>query len=548
MLNGTAHDEYPVDGRENIHITENTIAIPANNAEVFKLREILNEQKEKKRALNRTNSMSRLVSGPGALNPNIYLTEPNNVRARSRKENTLSVFPTVEDKEENKFDAEMVRINKGLQKKIDSIGYKQEESIRDFINKTREIILMKYSLAIKKERVVRLRETYQNEVESIKDSMAAIGDAKNLFENDFFDKFEKYVKYLSQQRQKEKAEWEYLNECKNKLDNDIKKLETYIHKQNGRLEDLVEYQNFMICIKEKTTMTQQNKVLKTRLKRSSSIKRESIIETRMFFNSEQDLIDCLKNLEDENIKMLDKFNELSNVINEARKDLTRHFDDDKRINDHVKSDVNIKEKQLQELRDKNKKLQEDKLRLLREENEGKFYESDIVHNKGHKKSYVKSKLPEAKLMARVCNVYNAAVKFYEKPEKMDSQKESQKLFMLQQVEKVLNGVLKYDKPPTDPGSEYGKEHIRVKNELEYKRKLEKADKMKEQENVKREKLKRDIYERNNKVYIIPKRRIGERIKPAEKRKVLKNEKRVTDDMLFDEFISYETGNSFSNNI
>jgi hypothetical protein len=545
MLNGTAFDELV---ERETKQTENTIAIPANNAEVFKLREILNEQKEKKRALNRTNSMSRLVSGVNHLNPNIYLTEPSNVRARSRKENNFNVFPTLQDKEENKFEEELLQVNKGLQKKIDCIGYKQEESIRDFINKTRDIILMKYSLAIKKERVVRLRETYQNEVESIKDSMAAIADAKNLFEHDFFDKFEKYVKYLSQQRQKEKAEWEYLNECKNKLDNDIKKLETYIHKQNGRLEDLVEYQNFMICIKEKTTMNHQARALKTRLKRSSSIKRDSILETRMFYNSEQDLIDCLKNLEDENIKMLDKYNELSNVINEARKDLNKHVDDDKRIHDHVKNDVVIKEKQLQELRDKNKKLQEDKLKLLKEENEGKFYESDVVTNKGHKKSYTKSKLPEAKLMARICNVYNAALKLYDKVEKADAQKENSKVYMLQQVEKVLNGVLKYDNVPTEPNSDYGKEHIRVKNELEYKRKLEKADKLKEQENVKREKLKKDIYERNNKIYIIPKRHIGERIKPTEKKKILKNEKKVTDDMMFDEFISYETGNSFINNI
>jgi hypothetical protein len=546
MSNGTATDHHEILDTKKTY--ERAITIPANNAEVFKLREILNEQKEKKRALNKTNSMSRLVSsGFNGLNDNLYLTEPNNIRARSKKDKqTFSVFPEVEDKIEKEFDEEMININKGLQKKIDSIGYKQDESIRDFIGKTREIILMKYSVAIKKERVVRLKETYQNEIESIKDSMIAIKDAKKLFENEFFDKFEKYVKYLSQQRQKEKAEWEYLNECKNKLENDIKKLESYIHKQNARLEDLFEYQNFMQSIKEKTLISQQVKNIKTRLRRSGSLMRkESVLETRMYFTDEQELIDCLKNQEDENIKLLDKYNELTNVINDARKDLNRHVDDDKRIHDHVKSDILIKEKQLQELREKNKKLLEEKNRLLKEESEGRFYENEITKINGHKKSQVKSRLPEAKLMARICNVYNAALRYYDKFEKVDIQKENSKLYMLQQVEKVLTAVLKYDKPPSDTNSDYGKEHVKIKNELEYRRKLDKAVKLKEQEHLKWEKLKRDIQERNNKVYIMPKRRLAERSKPPEKKQITKNEKRVTDDMLFEEFISYD-GNSFSN--
>src|SRR5690242_20121845 len=124
---------YATDTEEiNIPIEqENTI--PTNNAQVFQLREIINQHKEKKRALNRNHSLGKLISR----NQNTYLTEPN-IRAKSRRDNRSSVFPTLDDKEERALEDEMGKINKVLQKKIDSIGYKQEESIKDFINKTRE--------------------------------------------------------------------------------------------------------------------------------------------------------------------------------------------------------------------------------------------------------------------------------------------------------------------------------------------------------------------------------------------------------------------------
>lgn len=88
--------------------------------------------------------------------------------------------------------------------KNDSLKRKKE-SIKDFMNKTRELILMKYTANIKQERAIRLQETYENEVESINDTIKSLKQAQSLFNETFYVKFGDYVKHLSNQREIEKA-------------------------------------------------------------------------------------------------------------------------------------------------------------------------------------------------------------------------------------------------------------------------------------------------------------------------------------------------------
>jgi hypothetical protein len=101
----------------------------------------------------------------------------------------------IQDKD---IDAEYERSSRNktqIDFKTNAINRKQE-SVKDFIDKTRELILMKYTSTIKKERTVRLKETYENEIESLNDTIKSLQLAKELFNDNFFVKFGEYVKHL----------------------------------------------------------------------------------------------------------------------------------------------------------------------------------------------------------------------------------------------------------------------------------------------------------------------------------------------------------------
>ncbi len=125
-------------------------------------------------------------------------------------------------------------------------------SVRDYINKTREIVLLRHSVEIKKETALKIEENYHNQIESVKESIKSLHQAKELFEDDFFVKFDRYVKYLRVQREKEINEMNNLVEIKGKNELEIQKLEARKNKSKDILNLYREYRNFLICVREKT--------------------------------------------------------------------------------------------------------------------------------------------------------------------------------------------------------------------------------------------------------------------------------------------------------
>ena len=130
---------------------------------------------------------------------------------------------------ENNDNSEKIQSEK-LQEKIDMMNGNKKDNVRDYIKKTRDIILTKYRTEIKKERAIRMGETYQNEIESIKDSITTMKEMKKLFEDEFFQRFESYVRHLRNQKEREKNELNNLLDDRNHLDIDLVKLENKIQK------------------------------------------------------------------------------------------------------------------------------------------------------------------------------------------------------------------------------------------------------------------------------------------------------------------------------
>jgi hypothetical protein len=124
-------------------------------------------------------------------------------------------------------------------------------STREYLDKTREIVLLRNSIQLKKENALRIEEEYKNQLESVRDSIISLEQLKKLFEEEFFSRFEKYVKYLNIQKDKELYDLSQLLDDKSQIELDIAKLENRKVKAAQKVNLYREYRDFLICVKER---------------------------------------------------------------------------------------------------------------------------------------------------------------------------------------------------------------------------------------------------------------------------------------------------------
>jgi len=135
--------------------------------------------------------------------------------------------------------------------KIETYGWNPKRSIREEVENARSVALAKYALEIKKERIVRLEETYENEIDAVKNSIQAIENSRNLYKNEFIVKFEHYIRVLREQKDLERAKLSKLIAEKQGLDYEIKQFESRVRKAEDRINVCGDYKNFMVCLKQK---------------------------------------------------------------------------------------------------------------------------------------------------------------------------------------------------------------------------------------------------------------------------------------------------------
>lgn len=147
-----------------------------------------------------------------------------------------------------------------LKDKINRLS-KNRNSIKGFVDETRELILMKYTISVKEERKKRLTETYANEIESINDVINSMKEAKILFNNSFFIQFLEYCKYCNDQKEREKNKLIKKIDEKKKLDLNIKDFDNTKDNLKEKIKIYEEYRNFIICIKEKILMKDLKEII-----------------------------------------------------------------------------------------------------------------------------------------------------------------------------------------------------------------------------------------------------------------------------------------------
>lgn len=725
MYDPYANEEEYESVDENQSIKEkskNPFWVPSKNAEVFEVRDILRQEKEKKRLLNRNkrklkgkshdyknkdkerdsfekSDFNVCENSSKYEQSNLYLTEqrfPEGRKILSRKEtkeNTDSEYLNTfsnnnseknkhdripssqkiqaeaatngnngsaikdlkaqkgstnmtgiqdlerirDQKEKEKIDESEKIQSESLNKKIDVLNSRRKDSVRDYINKTREIILTKYTTEIKKERAIRLKETYQNEIESIKDSILSMQHAKQLFEDQFFYKFECYVKYLRLQKEKEKNELNFLLDNKNKIEIEIVKLENKISKQKEKLLQYSEYRDFLICIKErrirlpdffvkKTEITfntssalgtnniiasiltnfknelnsnNSNNVLDihsnsnknmSKTRRSSrnifianpnatnysnsnsnninhnndnnnnnknntipdiaEVERYNNYLLRPIFESAEELNEEIKKMEFDNINLLEKLDHVRSVSCEQKNELKKIQEEEKKSFEYVSKDIVQREKYFAELKEINQRLKEEKNSLTNERyflnaraqaglgadktlfnltnkhknavggfSLHKFSSTTIgMSNRAndHSFSFTKHKFNQNMIYSKINTIFNNCLDLKIFKNK-NIEKDIKMLDMLKIIEKSIDFLLdRQNVYLFDP--EKKPLWDKKKSDLDKERKAKKAQDLKHLDDVKREQLKKSIAERTNKILIIPKKKFGERFRPADNKK------------------------------
>ena len=227
--------------------------------------------------------------------------------------------------------------------------HRRKESVKDFIEKTRELMLIKHTAHIKQERAIRLKETYENEVESINDTIKSLKQAQTLFNDTFYVKFGEYIKHLSNQREIEKSKNTNLLEETIKFKNEISQIQSKIRKIEQDKANVIRWLYFQIQLKEKliTLPSHYKKIIEqdeissklnselnvnsntgnitdrlfkrkaTKLPIQKSFitqeEKEKVMQYKaaLIYNTPDEFLSQLKKYEDENIVLINKYNELS---------------------------------------------------------------------------------------------------------------------------------------------------------------------------------------------------------------------------------------------
>lgn len=190
---------------------------------------------------------------------------------------------------------------------------KKAETGKQFLLKTHELVRLKYTSKIKGERIERLKETYENDIETINDRMHAIKEAKDLFAVTFCNKFNQYIKDLIMQRNGEKVELKRIRSEKVKAENDYMGIQYKIRLKERELVKKEKWYLLQKVFNDK--QTPKNKLNPYFNGNNDHISNKNT-EIELFFKTPEEFITELKKYEMYNLLLLNKFNDINIDIRE----------------------------------------------------------------------------------------------------------------------------------------------------------------------------------------------------------------------------------------
>ena len=443
---------------------------------------------------------------------NLYLNK-NNEKSRNNKDIVilknikLNQRKMKERKEKQEYFA-----SKKLIKKNDIISkYNiKEKSLNNYINNIKDYLIDKYTLDIKNEKYKVINEGNKNKSERVNDTIRDLNANYKLFLEDFYPSFNEYIKRFEKQREIEKQkDLVYLNKIY-LLQKKISILKNKINKCQNEKEFLLREIFLQICIKEKKLNLPEyykdalaNNLTKNQIKEKygpnlSEKEIDKVLEYKnnIDFNEEEIIAEKLKRLENDNIELMNNYNKvrlnnfyLNKYKNQVEKDVKNNT-----IN-NIDHTINIKQKILENIIKKNKKLVQDKTFLI--------------------KTKAKKRIKHCKLYYKVEILFNflnnyKKFDFYEKnsdKEKIKGEitEEYQIIQMIKKIERIIAFILEKNRQYIINNNEQIKY---FQNVLTKKKKIEKTTEQKRNIILRFEKERKKIFEKNNKILFIPKRKLS----------------------------------------
>lgn len=578
---------------ENLKSIYSTINSNFSNLYLTELNKSQNKKNKKKTKISDLNEKFKTIDSNISSHKNIFYPSTPIIKNKFDNNNTFN------NNYHNHKNSDNLETLKNFEKQINSIKcysdrnyYNIQLDIKtkklnstkknknEILDKTRLSKLFKYTLDIKKERVVRLKEQYENKLENANDSINTMTMAKELFLQKFLIKFNDYVKYLTQQREIEKLKNSQLLNVILNHKKEISNIEAKIRKISQEKNFLLRWIFLLIQIKEKKKelpehyktifensnsnqneinkstspkkiarrdsvkkygrkMTRVihdvvaiNKVLNRRMTRKSSTRimeedyaRLQKYKTNLIFEDYNDFIYNFQQFENETILKINEYNDIRYAIEELKNE--KNFVELQENENNIKIEKLIQEKEIEliNIKEKNKKLlkQIEKGNNILEENNLKKNSYKLKDNLFQKVVQLFSNTQKIGFM----NVIDISTL----NQKKIVTKEEIIIDYLQKIEFVIDYLVNQFDSYNKFKNSYLYDNLRkIKNEIEKNHKIQKnmEQKLLEKERIK--KLKIEIAKRYNKVNFISKRKTNDyyEIILRKEKKFIKNDDFIKD--------------------
>ena len=430
----------------------------------------------------------------------------------------------------------------------------KKEGIKSFINKTRDLKLLAYTINVKKEKSLKLTETDEQYID---EKLKSLNKTNKLFTEKFQSKFDAYVKNILIRKENEKEIKNELLKIILRLKGEISKLESKIQRYEIEKNTIIKWIYFQISVKEKklilpiyykilieendnsfknnyeffsrrgslTENIMKNQKKNTRritkkyaskqilptnfnsnaLKNlsNSEIERIKSYRKNLVFSSVEDFIEMFKKYEDNNIYKINKYNNLRNELRELIKEKTKCLLE----------------------KEQNSKINESKKR------------TSLYNIKNTK---IKSKLSDnIKKIYHTCELLNLE-KILD-PEifisKRIKTKEEELLDMLNKIEYVICYLKQQFLIYRNTNGIYFTAYKLILNRIDKEHKMKIAKITKNRDMIKLKKLKEQLEKKNKKYYLLQYRKTNNYLKFAKnKGKKTYNEDDIYKEPVFEDFI------------
>ena len=275
-----------------------------------------------------------------------------------------------------------------------------KESIKDFIRKARVSGVQKHALKIKEEKTKRFKEIYNNAIEEITDKNTNLLEIKDLFTKQFLVSFEDYMRSLEILKEKQRVQLNRLTEQAIKLENETKNKKIQMNRAVEKLLNYKQYRNFLLCVKEKVPrveLTSKYKEKEQKLKRRKTVKliehkvdrneastnilNESNFSDDTVFERSSELWEHLEVLEGKNIILMDKLIKQKGNATKHERNFEELRVSEAEKNDEMEQKIAEVQHNLQNLRDKNARMKNEKRKLLHVESSDKDQYLNFIYKK-----------------------------------------------------------------------------------------------------------------------------------------------------------------------